>query len=88
MEPIIVYALLIGITIMLSLYVILARLLDSGDRSVKKALAIFCGAIGLLSALWLQENQSILREYSGKIVLAGLGVVLALLAYARNNVNK
>ena len=50
----------------------------------KRPLAIFSAALGLLTTLYLQENPKVLGDYSEKIVLAGLGVLLAIFAYLRH----
>jgi hypothetical protein len=78
-------SLLIGILVMLSAYLALSRVVDVSNTSVKKSLAVFTAALGLLSTLWLQDNPAVLRQYSEKIVIAGLGIVLALLAFARKS---
>lgn len=82
------YALLIGIIIMLAIYLALSRVVTITNVPVKRALALFAAAIGLLSVFWLDSHPDILREYAGKIVLAGLAVVLALLAFARRSLHK
>lgn len=81
----IIYSLLIGVTVMLAIYLVLSRAVDVSLLSIKRSLAIFSAAVGLLSMFWLQNNLAILHEYLEKIAIAGLGVVLALLAYARKS---
>lgn len=88
MDSIFIYSLLIGIMVMLALYLSLSRVMDIANTSVKRSLAIFSAAIGLLSTLWLESHPSVMREYSEKIVYAGLAVVLALLVFARKSLNK
>ena len=80
-----VSSLLIGILVMLAAYLSISRIVDVNKVSVKKSLAIFSATLGLLSTLWLQNNPAILKEYSEKIVIAGLGIILALLALARKS---
>ena len=78
-------SLLIGIMVTGAIFVVLQNVFGSGAR---KALGIFAGAAGLLTTLWLQENPMALREYSAEIAVAAIGVVLALLAFARNSLKK
>lgn len=73
------YSLLIGILVMLAVYIVF-----TWDTNInKRPLAIFSAALGLLTTLYLQENSKMLGDYSEKIVLAGLGVLLAIFAYLR-----
>lgn len=73
------YSLLIGILVMLAVFIVF-----TWDTNInKRPLAIFSAALGLLITLYLQEDSKMLGEYSEKIVLAGLAVLLAIFAYLR-----
>jgi hypothetical protein len=74
--------LLVGILVMLAVYIGLQRAL-AGSVGTKRAAALFAAAAGLLTTLWLRENPDVLARYSAEIVIAGIAVVLALLALAR-----
>lgn len=75
-------SLLVGIMVMLAIYLSMSCLTDVTNVSIKKSLALFSAATGLLSTFWLRSHPDLLEEYIGKIVLAGLAVIIALLAYA------
>lgn len=70
---------------MLAVYLALSRMTDVSKPSVRKALAVFSAAVGLLSTFWLRSHPDVLEDYMGKIVLAGLAVVIALLAFAKKS---
>ena len=82
-----VSSLLIGIMVMLAIYLALSRVMDYSHSTIKKASAIFSGVAGLLSTFWLRENPDILGDYTQQIVLAGLAVVIALLAFLRKSLS-
>ncbi len=88
MESMSLPSLLIGILVMLAIYLSLSRAFDTTNISVKRSLALFSAVVGLLTTLWLGSHPEVLREYSGKIVLSGLAVVLALLAFAGRSLRK
>jgi hypothetical protein len=71
-------SLLIGIMVMLSIFLSLSRAFDIRNKAIKKALALFSAAAGILTTFWLQDHPDVLRDYSEKIVLAGLAVVITL----------
>ena len=81
-------ALAVGILVMLALYLSLSRTFDLADRLVKKSLALFCAAVGLLTTLLLRQHPDALEDYMVKIVAAGIAVVLALLALAKRTIEK
>ena len=85
METLSIPSLLIGVLVMLAVYLTLSRVIDISNISVKKSLALFSAAIGFLTTFWLEGNPSIMRDYTERIVIAGLGVLLALLAFARKS---
>jgi hypothetical protein len=85
METLSIQSLLIGVLVMLAVYLSLSRVIDIGRVSVKRSLALFSAAVGLLTSIWLESYPTLLRDYTGKVVLAGLGVVLALLVFARKS---
>jgi hypothetical protein len=75
-------SLLIGIMVMLAIYLALSRVMDIANPSVKKALALFSAAVGLLATFWLRSHPNLLGHYTQEIVLAGLAIVIALLFLA------
>jgi hypothetical protein len=81
-------ALLVGILVMLALYLSLSRVFDLTDFTVRKSLALFCAAIGLLTTFWLNDNPVVMGKYISEIVGAGIAVVLALLIFARKSIEK
>lgn len=85
METLSIPSLLIGVLVMLAIYLTLSRVIDIGNISVKKSLALFSAGIGILTTFWLEANPSLMRDYTEKIVIAGLGILLAFLAFARNS---
>ncbi len=88
MDSTYVSALAVGVLVMLALYISLSQIFDTDDRSVKKSLALFCAAAGLLTTLWLRQHPDALEDYTVKIVAAGIAVVLALLALAKRTIEK
>jgi hypothetical protein len=79
------FALLVGVLVMLALYLSLSRAFDLTNSSVKKSLALFCVAAGLLTIFWLNENPAVLEKYVSEIVGAGIAVLLALLVFAKKS---
>ena len=78
-----VAALIIGVMVMLAVFLSLSRFFDINNSSVKKSLALFSAATGLLSTLWLRVNPTVLRDYWAQIAVAGILVVLVLLRLGR-----
>jgi len=85
METLNIPSLLIGVLVMLAVYLTLSRVIDISNISVKKSLALFSAVLGILTTFWLESNPSIMHDYTERIVLAGLGILLALLAFARKS---
>ncbi len=81
-----VQSLIIGILVTLALYLTLSKSFDINISYRRKTLGLFSGAVGLLTTLWLFENRNMLEEYVAKIVIAGIAVVLALLAIAKKSI--
>jgi len=77
------FSLLIGIMVMLAIYLSLTRVMNISNLSIRRALALFSAAVGILVTFWLKSNPDILGSYTREIVFAGLGVVLALIFLAR-----
>lgn len=77
------YALLIGIMVMLAIYMALMIGIGKGYGGIQRTLLIFSAMFGLLTTLYLQENPILLDEYSEKIVISGLGILLSLLVFLR-----
>ncbi len=75
--------LLIGVMVTAAIYTGLRLGLSDNFSSIRRAVAIFAAAAGLLTTFWLLGNPAFLAEYSARIVLAGLAVVLSLLALAK-----
>ena len=78
--------LLIGVMVTAALYIGLRLGLSHKFVSIKRAVAVFAAIAGLLTTFFLIENPDLLADYSARIVLAGLGVVLALIALARRSI--
>lgn len=76
-------ALIVGILATLAIYLSLSQTLHLKNVSVRKIVGLFSGAIGLLTYVWLQDHPDMLKKFVAEIVLAGIGVVLALLALAK-----
>ena len=77
------YALMIGIMVMLAIYMALMIGIGKGYGGIQRTLLIFSAMFGLLTTLYLQENPILLDEYSEKIVISGLGILLSLLVFLR-----
>jgi hypothetical protein len=75
--------LLIGIMVMIAIFIGLRLSLNTKERSIIRAVAIFAAAGGFLTTFWLVENPEFLSYYSKRIVVGGLTAVLALIALAR-----
>ena len=75
--------LIIGILVMTAIYIVLSRIFGTEDLSTRRALAIFGAGAGIVVTFWLRGNPAALREYTAQIAIAGIGVVLALLALAK-----
>lgn len=81
-------SLLIGILVMLSVYIVFSRSFNLHHASIRKSIALFSAVLGLLTTLWLREHPSILDQYTNEIVVAALAILLAVLGYLRQVVNK
>lgn len=77
-------AYLIGIAVTAAIYFVLRR----QGSPTRNALALFAGACGLLTTLFLLEDSSALRAYSAEIVATAVTVVLALLVFARKRLSQ
>ena len=65
----------------------ISRAFNTHEASIKKALALFGGVLGLLTTLWLSKHADILKSYTTHVT-AGVAVVLALLALGKKMLNK
>lgn len=74
---------MIGILVMTAVYIGLRRAFRVDLPSVRRGVIVFAAAAGLLTTFWLRENRGALGDYSAQIVMAGIAIVLALLALAR-----
>jgi hypothetical protein len=74
----------IGVLVTCAVYVGLRRALGA-DRTVRRAVAVFAAAGGIVVTLFLRQRPALLEEQGAKIVLALIGVVLALIATARRH---
>jgi len=81
-------ALIIGILVTLAIYLSLLNTFDVKNISVRKTIGLFSGLVGLLTYIWLQDHPDLLEKYVAEIVLAGIGVLLAMLALAKNRLNR
>ncbi|NLS80064.1 MAG: hypothetical protein GXY76_22720 [Chloroflexi bacterium] len=79
-------ALSIGVLVFGSVMVAFRRVFSTDDRVVLKSGALFAGAAGVLTTLYLLERPDILDRYALQIVLALLGLVLAFIALLRRHV--
>lgn len=75
--------LLLGILVMTAVLIGLRQIQASAAPQIKRSVVVFAAACGLLTTLWLRDHPTVLADYSAQIVIAGLAVVLALLAIAR-----
>lgn len=73
----------IGLLVMLAIYIGLRRALGQNDLTIRRAMAVFSTVAGVMVTLYLFDRPAALEEQAGKIVLALVGVVLALIAVAR-----
>jgi hypothetical protein len=79
----IVPALAIGLLVFGAVYLALDLVFPGGDRSVRKAKAIFAGAGYLLVTWSLWKDPTLLDEVSAQFVGLLIGVVVALLLALR-----
>lgn len=75
--------LILGILVMTAVLIGLRQILASAAPQIKRSVVVFAAACGLLTTFRLRDNPAVLAEYSAQIVIAGLAVVLGLLALAR-----
>lgn len=75
----------IGLLVMCAVYIGLRRAFGSGDPTVRRAAAVFSAVAGIVVTLFLREHPDLLKQQGTKIVLALIGVVLALIATIRRS---
>ena len=75
----------IGLLVMCAVYIGLRRAFGGGDRSIRRAAAVFSAVAGIVVTLFLREHPDLLEQQGTKIVLALIGVVLALIATIRRS---
>ena len=78
-----VLALCIGLLVECAVYIGLRRALGGKDVTIRRTTAVFSAVAGIVVALFLWKNPSLLEQQSTKIVLALVGVVLTLIAVIR-----
>jgi hypothetical protein len=72
--------------VLAAVYIGLRPAFGREDVTVKKAIGVFAGGAGFLTTWFLYQNPALLHKYTGEIVVALIGVVLALIAFTRKGV--
>jgi Mn2+/Fe2+ NRAMP family transporter len=70
----------IGASVTVALYIVIQGTINRDSRLPSRVIGLFAGLIGILVTLWLQDDPSSLSTYTQKIAVAGLAILLALLA--------
>ena len=81
-------ALSIGVLAMCAVYIGLRKVLGGGERTVQRATAVFAAVSGILVTLFLRDRPALLEEQGTRIVVALVGVVIALIALARRGLSR
>jgi hypothetical protein len=78
-------ALGLGVLVLAAVYLTLGRVFSFKDPNVRKAAGLFAGSAGLVTTLFLYDNPDVLYDKSEYIVLALIGLVVALIATLRRS---
>ena len=79
------YPFLIGLLTAMAVAMGLRR---SGLGSQRRAVVVFSTVVGVIVVLALSENPALMDEYVSRIALAGLGIVIAVLALAKRSIER
>jgi drug/metabolite transporter (DMT)-like permease len=76
-------ALSIGLLVTCAVYIGLQKAFGVENLALRRAIAIFAAVAGIMVTLFVREHPDLLRQQSAKIVLALIGVALALIAFIK-----
>lgn len=86
MSSSLVVSVVIGAAVTVAVYIVLQATVNHDRRLPSRVTGLFSGLIGFIVAIRLKDDPQVLTEFTGEIAVAGLAVLVALLAALRRRV--